>query len=82
MFEARAPLDLPDPEPLTLRKVKWSVVKAGEKDGQAVVYFALTETGYKNLSLNVQDILTYLTLQRQILEEYREYYEPNVENPE
>jgi hypothetical protein len=78
MFEAnRAPLDLPNPEPLALRPVKWSVVPLEEKDGTVVVLFALNEKGYKSLSLNIQDILTYMTLQKQILEEYRQYYEPD-----
>jgi hypothetical protein len=79
IVQPRAPLNLADPEPLSLKPVKWSVVPVEDKNGNTVVLFSLTETGYKNMSLNVQDILNYLILQKRILEEYREYYEPEAQ---
>lgn len=77
---ARAPLNLPQPAPLSLRPVKWIVHPVEQKDGKIVVMFSLTDAGYKNLSLNVQDIIQYLTVQRLILDEYRQYYEGS-DNP-
>lgn len=79
-IQPREPLNLPDPEPLTLRPVKWVVVPVEEADGKIRVVFALTEAGYKSLSLNMTDILHYLALQSQILEEYRQYYEASEES--
>ena len=75
-METRAPLDLPDPEPLSLRPVKWVVVPVEEKEGEVRVLFGLNEGGYKNLSLNMEDIISYMVLQDQMLKEYRKYYEP------
>jgi hypothetical protein len=55
--------------------VKWVVVPVEDESGKVIVFFALTEAGYKNLSLNMTDILHYMAMQRQTLEEYRQYYE-------
>lgn len=82
VVQPRAPLSLPDPEPLTLRPVRWTVLPMTDKDGESIVLFSLSESGYKNLSLNIQDILTYMQLQRRILEEYRKYYEPETQELE
>ena len=37
--------------------------------------FGMTTDGYENLTLNIQDIKAYLLEQKQILLQYREYYE-------
>lgn len=78
----RAPLNLPNPQPLRMRPVLWVVLppndNAPEGDPtkkEAVI--GLYEGSYKNLSQNFREILNYMATQRKIIQSYREYYESN-----
>ena len=44
------------------------------KDGRPVVFFALTDKGYENLSLNFSDIRAFIQQQRAIIAAYENYY--------
>ena len=80
----REPLDLPMPEPLSLVDVEWIVVTKDNVDevmekvkaeGGDYALFAVTDEGYKKLSLNFADIRNKLYEQQQIILSYKEYYE-------
>ena len=77
-------LNLPNPEPLKLRETKWIVITQEnaekifeelEAKGQPVALFALTADGYEALSINIADIKTFIGTQKEIIIQYREYYE-------
>jgi hypothetical protein len=84
----REPLNLPNPEPLSLVDVEWIVVTKDNVDevmekvkaeGGDYALFAVTDEGYKKLSLNFADIRNKLYEQQQIILSYKEYYEENGE---
>jgi len=77
-------LNLPNPEPLVLRDTNWIVVTREnaeqifeelEAQGQPIALFALTADGYEALSINIADIKTYLGTQKELIIQYRDYYE-------
>ena len=77
-------LNLPNAEPLKLRETKWVVVTKENADkifeeleakGQPVALFALTADGYEALSINIADIKTFIGTQKEIIIQYRDYYE-------
>jgi hypothetical protein len=81
----KTPLDLPMSDPLKLESVNWRIVtpenidKVWEElgaEGGNVVLFALTEDGYKTLSLNFAQIRNFILTQNEMLIKYRLYYEP------
>lgn len=76
-------LVLPYADPINLRDVKWTVINKDnyqtvfadlEKSGQPVAFFALTDKGYENLSLNLGDIRAYIQQQKAIIAAYESYY--------
>jgi hypothetical protein len=80
-------LDLPMPDPLKLESVGWRVVTPENIDevwaelgasGKNVVLFALTDDGYKTLSLNFAQIRNFILTQNEMLINYKLYYEPEV----
>ena len=80
----REPLDLPMPVPLELIDVEWIIVTKDNIDevmervkaeGGDYALFAVTDEGYKKLSLNFADIRNKLYEQNQIILSYKEYYE-------
>ena len=80
----REPLNLPNPEPLSLVDVEWIVVTKDNIDevmekvkaeGGDYALFAVTDEGYKKLSVNFADIRNKLYEQNQIILSYKEYYE-------
>ena len=80
----KEPLDLPMPVPLELIDVEWIVVTKDNIDevmekvkaeGGDYALFAVTDEGYKKLSLNFADIRNKLYEQQQIILSYKEYYE-------
>ena len=82
--ESKPALELPSPEPLKLRETKWVVVTREnaeqifeelEASGEAVALFALTADGYEALSINIADIRTFIGTQKEIIIQYRDYYE-------
>lgn len=81
-------LNLPNPAPLKLRETKWIIVTREnaerifaelEAKGQPIAVFGLTSDGYEALSLNIADIKTYLGTQKEVILQYRNYYEPKKE---
>ena len=82
--KTREPLNLPNPKPLELIDVEWIVVTKDNVDevmervkaeGGDYALFAVTDEGYKKLSLNFADIRNKLYEQQQIILSYKEYYE-------
>ena len=80
----RPKLNLPKPNALSLGEVKWVVITRGnaeaifaelETKGQPIALFGMTTDSYEELALNMNDIKAYLITQKQILLQYREYYE-------
>jgi hypothetical protein len=76
-------LILPESDELDLREVEWVIlVKENweeqwaklEKSGDALAFFATTDSGYENLGLNYSDIRAFIQQQEAILAAYRSYY--------
>ena len=76
-------LVLPPPEVINMKEVKWILLtpenfeeKVAElsTDGRPIVFFALTDKGYENLSLNFNDIRSYIQQQKAIVAAYENYY--------
>lgn len=81
----KTPLNIPPPEPLQLKSVKWVIITKDnaqqvfdelEKAGEDVVLFGLTDTGYQQLSISFAEIRNFISTQREIIAQYKEYYEP------
>ena len=47
-----------------------------EASGSDVVVFALTDDGYKALSLSVAELRRYIQQQNAVIKAYKDYYEP------
>ena len=76
-------LTVPNADQLNLRDVRWVVItkdnfqeKTQElfRNGEPVVFFALTERGYENLSMNINDLRTHIEQKNNIIMAYRGYY--------
>ena len=76
-------LVLPNADALRMRDVNWILItpenfeeKVAEiqATGRPVVFFALTDEGYENLSLNFSDIRAFIQQQRAIIAAYENYY--------
>ncbi len=81
----KQPLALEQPDPIKVPKFKWIVVtkdsaastfEALEAEGKDPVLFALTDDGYKDLSIMISEIRNFISTQRNIILKYKEYYEP------
>jgi hypothetical protein len=81
----RMPLNLAQPTPLKLKKIEWIVITpnnvdsvfdklANEKQNQ--VLFAVTDQGYMELAMTMMEIRNFISTQRQIIIQYKQYYEP------
>lgn len=77
-------LDLPPVDVIKSRTVEYIVVtpenidsvwQALENSKTDLVLFSLTDNGYKNLSLNLADVIRLLKQQRAIILAYTLYYE-------
>lgn len=80
-------LVLPTADTLNLREVKWiiitpenaeQVLKTLPTTGGKVAVFALTDKGYQNLSLNINDLRTYIQQLQSIIVAYEGYYSAGV----
>jgi len=80
----RAPLILPPIDKLRPGDVDWWIIsdKTAEERfvemqeaGYDPVVFGLTDEGYKNLSLNVKNIMKLIEQQQAVIDAYEAYYE-------
>ena len=76
-------LVLPDADGLRMKEVKWVLLtpenfeeklKDFEKSGRPIVFFALTDEGYENISMNFSAIRAYIQQQQAIIAAYENYY--------
>jgi hypothetical protein len=81
----KTPLSLNTPEPLKLPEIRWHIVTKDnvdqvlrdiEANGEDPVLFALTDNGYKDLSIMFSEIRNFISNQQVIIIKYKEYYEP------
>ncbi len=81
----RMPLNLAQPAPLKLKRIQWIVVTPGNVDSvfermasekQNQVLFAVTDQGYMELAMTMAEIRNFINTQRQIVIQYKQYYEP------
>lgn len=87
----RAPLDLPNPEIPKLEDIKWVIITSENADevfaklkeeGKDPVLFGLSDKDYEFLSKNFAQIRAYMIKQRQVIDQYKEYYESEDEKTE
>ena len=80
----RPKLELASPDPARQLAVEWTVITKDnfeeivaklEKNGDKVVFFALTPQGYQNLSISVAELRRYIQQQNAIIKTMKEYYE-------
>jgi len=76
-------LVLPNPEGIRMKNVEWVLItpdnfeeKVAEiqATGRPVVFFALTDEGYENISMNFSSIRAYIQQQQAIIAAYENYY--------
>ena len=76
-------LVLPDADGLRMKEVKWILLtpenfeeklKDFETSGRPIVFFALTDEGYENISMNFSAIRAYIQQQQAIIAAYENYY--------
>lgn len=76
-------LVLPNADVLRMKEVEWILLtpenfeeKVAElsKNGRPIVFFALTDAGYENLSMNFSSIRAYIQQQKAIIVAYENYY--------
>ena len=76
-------LVLPSADVLAERPVEWILITPDnyekvfadlKKSGQDVVLFGITAKGYENLSLNANDLRTFMQQQNAIILAYKNYY--------
>lgn len=81
---AKPQLVLPTSDQIVTRPVEWIIVTPENatqvfdelrKKNQRVVLFAVTDKGYENISLNLNDIRTYIQQQQLIIVAYNQYYQ-------
>ena len=81
----KTPLNIAQPDPLSLDPIEWSIITKDNADEvfakleankDSVVLFGLTSDGYQQLSMTIAEMRTLIATQRQILIKYKEYYEP------
>ena len=76
-------LVLPDADGIRMKDVEWVLItpenfeeKVAEiqATGRPVVFFALTDEGYENISINFSSIRAYIQQQQAIIAAYENYY--------
>jgi len=84
--EDKTVLGLANPKPISAKDVSWIVITPEnaakifndmESNGYDLVLFGLTDDSYENLSLNLNNIRSFIKQQRDIITSYKTYYEPN-----
>ena len=84
---AKTPLNLPEPKALPMEDVTWIIVtpdnmeevfaKLQEKGIEPVI-FGLAGKNYENLAVNFSQIRGYMIKQRELIAEYKGYYEADL----
>lgn len=81
----KTPLDIPLPDPVEAKAFKWNIITRAnaeqiftdlEKRGENVVLFAVSDSGYQQLSITVAEMRNLISQYRNIVIKYKEYYEP------
>lgn len=81
----KTPLALPNPAPLRITGPTWTVVTPKnvdsvweelKKNNVDLVLFALTDSGYEQISVDYAQIRNLINEQREIILRYKDYYEP------
>ena len=81
----RQPLDLDYPPPPNMIGIKWIIISEENKNeifkylkekGSDEVLFGLTDDSFESLSLNLAQTRKYIILTREMVEQYKNYYEP------
>ena len=84
----RQELNLEKPTPLQLEQIKWIIItsenadevfKKMEEQGLDPVLFGLSDEDYQLIAKNFAQIRNQLKLTNDILDKYKEYYEPKEE---
>jgi|SRR6056300_590207 len=84
----RQELNLEKPTPLQLEKVRWIIInsenadevfKKLEEEGIDPVLFGLTDKDFQLIAKNFAQIRNQLKITNDILDKYKEYYEPKEE---
>ena len=87
----RQELNLDRPTPLQLEQIKWIIItsenaaevfKKMEEQGLDPVLFGLTDNDYQLIAKNFAQIRNQLKITNDILDKYKEYYEPKEETKE
>ena len=85
----RQELKLDKPTPLQLEKVKWIIInsknadevfKKLEEEGIDPVLFGLTDKDFQLIAKNFAQIRNQLKITNDLLDKYKEYYEPKTQN--
>jgi len=85
----RQKLDLQKPSPLQLEQIKWIIItsenaaevfKKMEEQGLDPVLFGLTDNDYQLIAKNFAQIRNQLKITNDLLDKYKEYYEPKEKN--
>ena len=84
----RQELNLDRPTPLQLEQIKWIIItsenadevfKKMEEQGLDPVLFGLTDNDYQLIAKNFAQIRNQLKITNDILDKYKDYYEPKKE---
>lgn len=79
----RPELVLPRPDVIQTRTVDWVIItpdnveevfEKAKASGRPITFFALTENGYEALSLNLNDLRTFIQQLQTIIVAYENYY--------
>ena len=88
MIVERPTLVIQKPRPVQSKSVEFSIITKDnmeeifsemEKKDQDMVFFALTDDGYKALSLSIADMRRFIVQQNAVIKAYKQYYEPETE---
>jgi len=87
----RQELNLEKPTPLQLEKVRWIIINSNnadevfkkmEAEGLDPVLFGLTDKDFQLIAKNFAQIRNQLMLTNELLDKYKEYYEPKEDKKE
>lgn len=79
----RLPLILPEIDEVNQKEVQWVLITEEnyeevfaelKETGEPVVFFALTDSGYENISINYQNARQIIQQQQAIIAAYENYY--------